>query len=75
MLKEKAQELVNETNEVTRIAFKASINPDAIEYIDADSFHALPEALKLVTHINEYLVTEAQVLDEIKSKLDKLQKD
>lgn len=75
MLKEKAQELVNETNEVTRIAFKASINPDTIEYIDADSFNAMQKALKLVTYINEYLVTEAQVLDEIKSKLDKLQKD
>ena len=75
MLKEKAQELVNETNEVTRIAFKARINSDAIEYIDADSFNAMQKALKLVTHINEYLVTEAQVLDEIKSKLDKLQKD
>ena len=75
MLKEKAQELVNETNEVTRIAFKARINSDTIEYIDADSFNAMQKALKLVTHINEYLVTEAQVLDEIKSKLDKLQKD
>lgn len=71
MLKVTANELVEELNNLKTLIAIEIANQD-IEYIDERGFKALQSSIKVINLSNKLMIEQAETLDKINSKLDKL---
>ena len=71
MLATKTNEIIKEVNEMKDI-FMKSLSLDMLEDMDEDGFIAMKKCFKLMNLSMELAVEQAQVMDEINAKLDKL---
>lgn len=72
MLKSKAENLMNETTEIVDFIIKKTIDKDTIQSIDADGFQMIQCCYRLMDLMRDYAIEEAETLDEINKKLDRL---
>lgn len=72
MLTNKAKEIVEEIKELKTFCMKSIMTDVSFDYIDYDGFKALGTCMKLLDKCNDYMVDQAEMMDEMDRKLDKL---
>lgn len=71
MLVSKTNQLVKEVNEL-KDSYIGMINSDVIEFMDEGTFTMVKNSLKLLTTSMEVMQEQAEIIESINKKLDKL---
>ena len=71
MLVSKTNQLVKEVNEL-KDSYIGMINSDVIEFMDEGTFTMVKNSLKSLTTLMEVMQEQAEIIERINKKLDKL---
>lgn len=71
-MKETAGKLVKEMNELKELCMKTMFDSDALKYADEKSIVLYVKMFNLLGTSNDYLTKQAETIDEMNHKLDKL---
>lgn len=72
MLREEAKKMWDKLDVFLKTCLKQTVDAVDIEYIDPDNLRMLQEFLEMYSVMRAYYEAEAEKLDRIESKLDRL---
>ena len=71
MMRDKVEKMIETMDKVVEKTLHL-VTPDSLKYMDSDNFEMLQLCLQLTEESKEVVKTEAEQLDRIEKKLDKL---
>ena len=71
-MKEAAKNLIESMDELMNKLMKETVNGETLKYMSADDLSGIQQCFKVIDTSKELLLAEADKLDRIEDKLDKL---
>lgn len=71
-MKEAVKKLIESTDELMNKLVKETVNSDTLKNMSADDLSEIKQCFKVIDASEEILLAEADKLDQIEDKLDKL---